>query len=194
MARTYARILTSIWRDKDFCALPARAQHTYMLVLSQPDMSACGVVFFRPKRWATLAPDTSQDDVEAALGVLEDRGYVVIDRETDELWVRSFIKYDGVLKHPNMRKAMRSAITHVMSDAIADAIGNAIHELDSMGSGMGADKGKGLGEGIQEAIAACGKCNADGWVSLSGNRGYWCDHETALRVVPDVEPIRADLA
>jgi len=43
MAREFAKIKASIWQDDDFRALPVEAQHLYFVVLTDPDLSYCGV-------------------------------------------------------------------------------------------------------------------------------------------------------
>lgn len=109
MARTHARIALTIWQDEDFCALPAFAQWAYFLILSQPDLSQAGVLWYRPARWASRSSSTSVEDIERAVKHLEMARYVVVDRQTEELLVRTFIRNDGVWKTPNVfLSALRS--------------------------------------------------------------------------------------
>jgi hypothetical protein len=44
MARDYANIVTAIWRDRDFRALTAADQRMYLLLVTQPDISAAGTL------------------------------------------------------------------------------------------------------------------------------------------------------
>ena len=121
MARTHARILTTAWHDPAFTELTTGEQWTFFMLISQADISNCGVIAYRPKRWARLAGGLDTVTLEENLAQLEARGMVMIDEETDELWIRSFVKNDGILKHPNMIRSMRAAFGQVMSDAIRAA-------------------------------------------------------------------------
>lgn len=94
MARNHAQVLTSIWSDQDWCEVPALSQRVYLLILSQARLSLVGTVDFVPTRWARRAPDTTVDDIEQAVADLERRRYVVVDRSTDELLVRTFVVHD----------------------------------------------------------------------------------------------------
>ena len=109
MARTYAPIHCTIWSDPAFLALSSGAQRLYILALSQPTISLCGVVAYTPKRWALLAPDTSAKQITKALSELVAKGFVLVDEDTEELMIRSFVKHDGIEKKPNVIKGMWTA-------------------------------------------------------------------------------------
>ena len=102
MPRTHARIAVTIWQDEDFLAQPVTAQWAYMLILSQPDLSAAGVLWYRPARWASRAANVAAEHVERAVTFLEAARFVVVDRDTEELLVRTFIKNDQIWKTPNV--------------------------------------------------------------------------------------------
>lgn len=124
MAAKYSRIFRSIWRDPDFLALSAGAQRLYLLLLTQPDISACGVLPLLVQRWAKLAPDTDADSVQAALDELATlpATLVVRDTETLEVWVRSYLKYDELHRVPNGRKAIDAALDAVASPLLRQQI------------------------------------------------------------------------
>lgn len=115
MARKEARISTSVWRNRMFTDLPLAAQGLYWMLLAQPDVSMCGVLPYLPGRWAALC---GSDDHIDALGLLEQSGFVVVDRDTSELLVRTFVKWDGVLRGPKTRSGMWKAWAGVLSDRI----------------------------------------------------------------------------
>lgn len=120
--RTHARIYGAIWQDPDFAALKATSQRAYILALSQPSVSFCGVVPYTPRRWAVMAADTTPSGISRSVGELEDAGFVLTDVNTEELLVRSFIKYDGVLDSPNLVKAMWGDVRQVFSTRLRDAV------------------------------------------------------------------------
>lgn len=161
MARTHARILVSIWSDPHFVQLSASEQRLYLLLLSQPDLSLCGVLALRPKRWARLCPADSTESVTSDLKRLEAEGYVMVDRDVDEVWIRSFIKYDGILRVPNMRKGMWNAFEQVVSEDVRNAFRNAVTEADSNGdsTGSGVGVGVGVGAGARKIVERCARCN-----------------------------------
>jgi hypothetical protein len=120
MPRTEARIFTTIWRDEDFLALPAGAQRLYMFLLSQDDLSYCGVMPLRERRWAGKAAGLSLHDVETDLKALETAGrmFVVTDEDTGELLVRAMIRRDGAWKQPNLLKQARESAEQIESSKI----------------------------------------------------------------------------
>lgn len=121
MARTHARIYAAIWQDAQFIALPAEAQRVYMLALSQPGVSFCGVVSFTARRWAHMAQDSTPETVRAAVAVLECHGFVIVDEDAEELWIRSFVRHDGVLESPNLVKRMWKDVPAIYSTDIRSA-------------------------------------------------------------------------
>lgn len=127
MARNYSSTATAIWRDKDFRALSADAQRVYMMLYSQADISAAGVVPLTLKRWASLAADTKPDDIQAAIDELQsppngNGPYVVVDEETEEVLVRSFVKWDGGYSNPKRQPVIIKAASAVSSEAIRVAL------------------------------------------------------------------------
>lgn len=122
MARGFAKIYVSIWSDEDFKALPADLQHAYFVLMSQPRLSMCGLLDYMPNRLSKCCYEWTVDTVETLVKGLEKERYVVVDRDTNELLVRSFIRNDEVMRVPNLAKAAASAYGEVMSAELRDAI------------------------------------------------------------------------
>lgn len=122
MPRDHARIQTAIWSDPDFRQLPERAQRMYFLALSQPRLNYCGVLDYMPVRLAKFAADSSPRTVANAVSVLESRAFVVVDPETSELLLRSYVRHDGLLEMPNVTKAMVKDYNAVLSDDIKKVV------------------------------------------------------------------------
>lgn len=111
MARAHARILVSIWDDPDFQELSVGAQRLYLLLLSQDSLNNAGRILLTIKRWSTGCRSTTPADVRRALGELDGARFVVVDDETEEVLIRSFIRNDGIVKQPQMMKnALREAL------------------------------------------------------------------------------------
>lgn len=129
MARKYANVLTAIWRDADFRALPATAQRTYMMLFSQPDISAAGTLPLTVGRWSRFAVDTKPDDLRADFATLERARFLVVDEETEELLVRTFIAWDGGANNPKRQPVIRSACEAVASTRIRAALAGVLKRL-----------------------------------------------------------------
>jgi len=121
MARDHGRVLVQIWSDPDWIRLSEAAQRAYILALSQPDLSYAGVLATRYKRWSGLAHDSSITKIKRAIRELEDASFVMVDDDTEEMWIRTFVKHDGILNYPNVTKAMVKAYRAIQSHAIKDA-------------------------------------------------------------------------
>lgn len=106
MARDHARIRLDIWADDEFRDLTSVAQWLYLYLLTSPALSFCGVTDWRPARIAAVTTDMTADDVESFAAELEAKELIVVDRDSEEVLVRSFVKHDGLLKQPNMAKAL----------------------------------------------------------------------------------------
>lgn len=122
MARREARVQASIWSDEDFKALPCSAQRLYLLLLSQPDLSYCGVLAYRPKRWTLMASDSTVRAIEVAVKELERTRFIVVDHDAGEVWVRTFIAHNKVLSSPNLIRAMAHDFTSIQSEPIRSAL------------------------------------------------------------------------
>jgi hypothetical protein len=130
MARSYANILTAIWREKDFINLDAPAQHCYLLLVTQSDISAAGTLALTPQRWAKLTKGQTARAVSKAIETLAAARFVIVDRDTEELLVRSFIRHDKGYGNIKRRGAIRDAVWAIASPIIRGAVA---HELNRLG-------------------------------------------------------------
>lgn len=126
MARDHARFQTSMHNDPDWRRLDPMAQHTYWMIATSPDLSYCGVIDYLPARWVGLSNGLTETKIKASVRTLERAKYVVVDRTTSELLVRSFIRHDKILARRNMGNACGRALGAVHSQVIRDAV---LHEL-----------------------------------------------------------------
>jgi hypothetical protein len=123
MARTEARVSTSIWDDdEDFIDLTPGGQWLYLLLLSQADLAHDGVIGLRASRWAKRARNVTVQDVQAAIDELVDREFVIADPDEGELLIRSFIRNDKVYRQPNILRAAADHLRLVTSPAIRAAL------------------------------------------------------------------------
>jgi hypothetical protein len=122
MARRYAQIALDVWSDPDFRQLSHGAQWLYWLLISQPTMSAAGVLPLQERRWAKLAADTGRDDVEKLLAELDAARYVLVDEDTEEALVRSYLRNDGSWRLPNLAKTAFTQARQIVSARLRAAM------------------------------------------------------------------------
>jgi hypothetical protein len=122
MARSEARLSTSIWADPDFRALTRDAQWAFMFLISQHDLAHDGVLALRVRRLSQSAAGLTVAVLGEALRELERTHFVVIDRDCEELLIRSFIRRDKVFKQPNVLRAALDHLPMVTSPTIRAAL------------------------------------------------------------------------
>lgn len=118
MARDYARIMTAIWRNDEFRALDEASQRMYLLLVTQPDISAAGVLALRVRRWADMSSSSSADSLVELLKALEVGRFIVVDWDAEELLIRSFIRWDGGFNNPKRRPVIIRDAAEVVSSSI----------------------------------------------------------------------------
>lgn len=119
MARDYARIMTSIWKNREFQALDEAAQRLYLLLVTQPDISAAGILRLSVEWWAEMAADSRPDEVLRNLQKLEAGRFIVLDRKASEVLIRSFIRWDAGYNNPKRRPVIIRSAEEVRSARIA---------------------------------------------------------------------------
>lgn len=129
MARTFAHFKTEIWNEDDFRSLTWAAQHLYVVLWTSAGLSFAGVHDWRPGRIAKTAADMTAEQVIQAGLILHQRLYIVVDEETEEVLVRSFIRNDGLMEQPNVAAAMVRDYGKIASPAIRGVV---VHELQRL--------------------------------------------------------------
>ena len=130
MARNFAKINTEIWKDDHFKSnLTVDSQWLYFVLLSQPNLNGAGVLPLQDRRWKKLAEDLTADRIEDALAELQAHWYVLVDEETEEVLIRTFIRGDGIWKQPNVLKGALGLANKTMSDTLKAVIW---HEVDRL--------------------------------------------------------------
>ena len=126
MARNYAQIQTSIWTNDDILDLDMTEQWLYLHLVTHGKLSYCGTMDWRPKRIPPMAHGLTLGEVTDAAEVLQAKRYIIVDEDTEEVLVRSFIRNDGLLKQKNMGGAVANAYKDVGSRQLRGVI---VHEL-----------------------------------------------------------------
>jgi len=126
LAREHAAIRLDMWSDDDWRARSILAQWLYVYLTTNATLNYAGVADWREKRIAGHAANLTAALVLDAAAELEEHHFIVTDHETEEVLVRSFLRHDGLLKKPNVTKAMVKDFKSVVSPVIRGVI---VHEL-----------------------------------------------------------------
>jgi len=157
--REFGLILLRVWSDPEWIGLPMHGQWLYEALVSQTEINHAGVIPLTSRRWSRLCSNRDQGMIEDALKVLaeHEQRYVIIDEDTQELLVRSFIRNSGKWKQPNMFKTALMQAQQVHSAAIRAVLGAEILKLDRFKIGlMRTSQGEALLPILDAALAACG--------------------------------------
>ncbi|MER5312729.1 hypothetical protein ABT034_33710 [Streptomyces sp. NPDC002773] len=127
MARGHGRILTSIWEDADFLTLDEREQRLYLFLISQPNLNHAGLLDLTLRRWSRKARGLTSAELEKLLQSLEGARFIVMDEDTEELLIRSFVRNDGVWRMPKVMGAMVSGALEISSKHLQRAL---LEEMD----------------------------------------------------------------
>lgn len=129
MAREFAQIRLSIWMDDDFTALTTEQQLVYLMLSSQPTINLAGVLDYLPGRLARLSGGLTAAKVGRIIAELEERSFVFLDIDTDELLVRSLIRTSGAWKTPNSAQAIALNTQQVMSRKLRSVLLTELHRI-----------------------------------------------------------------
>ncbi|WP_280439002.1 hypothetical protein [Nocardia cyriacigeorgica] len=129
MARDHGRILCKIWQDKDFRALPRTAQTLYMQLLSQASVNNAGVLPLQVSKWAKGCDELTEEDIWRDLALLSERGFIVVDTDTEEVLIRSFIRNDGGMAHKYIFKNALTCAEAVESPLLRKALAIELYRL-----------------------------------------------------------------
>lgn len=129
MAREYAKTNVTLWQDADWRDTPAPAQHLYLLMWTHPALNYCGVLDWRPGRLAQFAGGLTAAAVTEAGNCLQARHLIVVDDESEEALLRSWIRFDGLVGHDKLSVSMAKAFAGVASNKLRGVIVDELHKL-----------------------------------------------------------------
>lgn len=137
MAREFAQIRLTIWSDEDFTDLPPDQQLVYLMLSSQPTINLAGVLDYLPGRLARLSRGLTSAKVARIVEQLEEREFVFLDTDTDEILVRSMIRTSGAWKTPNSAQSIavlaQQTISRKLKSVLLTEIQRVIAEADEAG-------------------------------------------------------------
>jgi hypothetical protein len=129
MPRDHARTNLDIWGDDEWMDLSAPAQHLYFVLWTSPQLSYCGAGEWHPGRLASRSRGQSVAAVEEAGAELSRALFLIIEPDTSEFLLRSWIKHDGLWRIPNMAVSMANARADLASRTLRGVI---VHEVKKL--------------------------------------------------------------
>lgn len=118
MARGHGRILTSVWEDSDFLTLTQEQQRLYLFLISQPNLNHAGLLPLTLKRWSRKAAGLSVSRLDDQLAVLHEARFIIVDDDTEELFVCGYFRHVGIGGQPRVVAAAYDALTNCASYAL----------------------------------------------------------------------------
>lgn len=121
MARRFASIPVDLWISREFRALSPASRYTYLYLVTQHELSACNVLPFLPRRWATCSGQWVESSWAAARE-LGEHGFLVYDEEQQEAFVSGVFAAEQIGKQPRRVVAAQDALSLCTSEIIRDAV------------------------------------------------------------------------
>lgn len=111
MTNSAGMLKESIWRDGHFRQLSRTAQCTYAQLLSQKDLDRAGMQPLQITKWAKGCDEMTMDDLRTDLDELERERFVFYDDDTDELFIRAYMRTTEVTRYPQyLKNALKCAV------------------------------------------------------------------------------------
>ena len=129
MARDYSRRNVDIWGDPDMRALPFPAQYLYNVLWDHPKLSYCGALDWRPGKIAQLADGLTPALVREFAACLQARYFLVVDEDTEEALLRSWVRFDGLMKQPRLAVSFVSAYAELGSNNLRAVVVDELAKL-----------------------------------------------------------------
>lgn len=123
MSREHAALQHRIWLDKDFTGQDPDAMLLYAFLLSQSDLNYAGVLHLRPRQWARKLPTLGEDRILAAVKELVGNRFVLVDEDTEEVLIRTFVRNDDLWKMPRMLELAIKQARGIESNRLREAFG-----------------------------------------------------------------------
>jgi hypothetical protein len=92
--RQFGKLHMRFHADPAWRALTSDAQWLYSHLLSQPMTNGAGVTPLQITKWSKGAADMTLERIQRAVEVLTEREFLIVDYDTEEVLLRSFIADD----------------------------------------------------------------------------------------------------
>ena len=129
----YGKIFKRAWGDADFKALTCQQQLLYLKLVSQTDISLTNVLTLATIRWAGQTAGVTDKDIARTLAELEAARFIVCDRETQEVLVRSYVRNDLGWRSSKTMKAVKAAVGRILSPRLRGVVSAELLKVDTSG-------------------------------------------------------------
>src|SRR5690348_2370174 len=130
MARSFAAVFHRIWADPEWRALDVDAQHLYLLLISQDNLNLAGVLPLQIRKWSKCVHGWDEKVVADALDRLRADHFVVLDDDTEEVLVRTFVRNSGAYKTPGMLTSILKFAESIHSPGLRRVLAVELGKLD----------------------------------------------------------------
>jgi hypothetical protein len=113
-----AVIGSGMWSEPSIRSLTRLQQQAYALAYTQPDLNRCGVLAYRPRYWANLSAGATEEELRIDFEALHDTRHVVLDDTDEQMLIRTYVRWDGLLTQPLVIAAMVRDYFNITSPAI----------------------------------------------------------------------------
>lgn len=129
MARDFQSVNVAIWNDPDFRRLPPPAQHLYMMLWTSPGLSYSGVHDWRPARLTGNSHGLETEQILTIADSLHARHFLVPDEGTEEILIRSWVRWDGLMRKPRMSISFVKAYRATASTTLRGVLVHELHKV-----------------------------------------------------------------
>src|SRR5580698_2080034 len=95
-----AIVPSALWYDPEFRSLGHRAQWTYFMLRTQPELNSAGILPLLPGRWARRSADIDDEIVVDALAELSETGWAHVDPDTMDVLVSGIFEAEKIHLQP----------------------------------------------------------------------------------------------
>lgn len=127
----YGKLYKSAWGDRDFKALAEGEQALYQKLISQSDTSLAGALTYAPVRWAGQTAGMTVADIESRMAGLVEKRYAMVDLETQEVLIRSYIRNDSGWRSPRTMLGVAGAVRRILSPLLRAAVSVELQRIDT---------------------------------------------------------------
>lgn len=99
------------------------------MLVTQAEITSAGTIAVTLRRWSQYASDSTSDSLSDGLSALSASRFIVIDEDTEELLVRSFVKWDGGYTNSKRQPSILAAAGAVVSPKIRAALASELTKL-----------------------------------------------------------------
>lgn len=122
MARAFGKILSRIWDDPDFLALDPSHQRLYFFLVSQSNLNHAGLLPLTLRKWSKKANGLTIAGLVTDLMVLDATRFIVLDQDTEEVLIRTYLRNDDVYKMPRVMGSAVSGAQEIESPRLRRAL------------------------------------------------------------------------